>query len=103
MLAETRKRVIELRYGVYKEIYDPETALIKHTVKNISQMVLSNYKQVQHVLLGYEKFLKVRCFSPKPSSRVLKPSEEVRRVLCSHQVLSDSMHLSLEERCHLIK
>jgi hypothetical protein len=44
MLAETRKKVIELRFGVYKEIYDPETAVIKHKVKNISLMVLSNYK-----------------------------------------------------------
>jgi hypothetical protein len=44
MLAETRIKVIELRFGVYKEIYDPETAVIKHSVKNISQMVLSNYR-----------------------------------------------------------
>jgi hypothetical protein len=102
MLAETRKKVIELRFGIYKDAYDPETAVIKHSVKNISQMVNSTYKAVYCTIERYVKFRMVKCFFRKPSSRVLKPSEDVRRVICSHTVLQDSMHLSLEEKCRLI-
>jgi hypothetical protein len=68
MLAETRIKVIEMRFGQYKDIYDPETAVIKHTVVTVSKAVRSNYHQVQQVLKEYMKHGYVRCFFRKPSS-----------------------------------
>jgi hypothetical protein len=55
MLEETMKKVIEMRFGKYLDVYDPETAVIKHTVVDISKAVRSDYHQVYQVLWRYVK------------------------------------------------
>ena len=79
-------QVIAMRFGEYKEVFDPETALVKHDIPFIAKTINASYSTCKNLLFKYMKDRRVKCFERK-QSRKKKLTEEQEEQICDKEYL----------------